>query len=72
MPMLPDEGGNQGGKDGFAQFRAADFGQIGQGNADDEGGLDPFAQSNDECLQHLVENLVIANRVATRYATATC
>ena len=63
IPMLPTKGGNQGGKDGFAQFGPADLGQIGQGDADDEGGFDPFAQSNDECLQHLVENLVIATRL---------
>ena len=57
MPMLPDKGGDQRGIDRFAQVGAADLGQIGQRDADDEGGFDAFAESNDECLQHLVENL---------------
>jgi len=37
----------------LAQFLAPDLGQVSQGNADDEGGLNPFAERNDESLKHL-------------------
>ena len=49
-PDAADKGRDQGGIDGFAQLGPTDFGQIGQGNADDQGGFDPFAQGYDECL----------------------
>ena len=58
-----DEGGDQGGEDRFAQFGTADFGQIGQGDADDKGGFDPLAQRNDEGLQHLWKTQIIATRL---------
>ena len=54
--------GGQSGIDGFAQIVAADLGQIGQGDADDESGFDAFAEGDDECLEHgkrarfLIEN----------------
>ena len=38
--------------DGLAQILAPDLGQISQGDADDQRGLDPFAERNDECLKH--------------------
>ena len=63
MPMLPRNAADQSGKNGFAQFRPPDLGQIGQSDANDERGFDPFAQSYDECLQHLVENLIIATQL---------
>ena len=49
-----DKGGRQGGIDGFAQIVAADLGQIGEGDADDESGFDAFAQGDDECLKHRI------------------
>ncbi len=49
-PNAADEGGKQSRKDGFAQFGTTNLGQIGQGDADNERGFDPFAQSYDECL----------------------
>ena len=58
-----DECGDQGGEYRFAQFGTADLGQIGQSDADDQGGFDPLAQSYDEGLQHLVENSIIATRL---------
>ena len=51
--MLPDEGRDQGGIDRFAELGTADLGQISQRDADDQGGFDPFAQSDDEGLEHL-------------------
>ncbi len=42
---------------GLAQFLPPDLSQIGQGDADDERGLNPFAQRNNECLKHLKERL---------------
>jgi hypothetical protein len=42
----------QGGVDRFAQIVTPDFGQVGQGNADDEGRFDAFAEGDDECLKH--------------------
>src|SRR5258707_14266521 len=47
------ERSDERGIDGLAQFVAADLGQIGEGDAVDEGGLDPFAQRDDESLKHL-------------------
>ena len=66
MPMLPTNAAIKRGENRFAQIGPANFGQIGQGDADDEGGFDPFAQSYDECLQHLVENFIIATRLQLR------
>ena len=51
--MLPTKAAIRAAKTGFAQFGPANLGQIGQGDADDKRGFDPFAQSNDEGLQHL-------------------
>ena len=46
------ESGGQRGINGFAQFGAPDFRQVGQGYADDQCGLNPFAESDNECIQH--------------------
>ena len=48
------KGRAEGGIDRLAQVGPADLGQVGQGDADNQGSLDPFAQRNDECLKHLV------------------
>ena len=63
IPMLPIKAEISAAEYGLAQFGAANLGQIGQGDADDESGFDPLAQGNDECLQHLVENPLIATRL---------
>src|ERR1035441_6288020 len=50
-----DRSGKSGGQisiDRFAQIIAADLGEIGQGDADDESGFDAFAEGDDECLEH--------------------
>ena len=52
MPMDPAKAAAEGGIDGFAQVVAADLGQIGERDADDEGGFNAFAEGDDECLQH--------------------
>ncbi len=63
IPILPTKAADQGGKDRFAQLGPPNLGQIGQGDADDERGFDPFAQSDDECLQHCGK--LYCNSVAT-------
>ena len=37
----------------LAQLLPPDLGQVSQGDADDQRGLDPFSQRNDEGLNHL-------------------
>ena len=39
---------------GLAQFLPPDLGQVGQGDADNQGRLDPFAERDDESLKHLM------------------
>jgi fumarylacetoacetase len=41
---------SQGGEDGFPQLPTPDLAQIGEGDADDERGFDPFAKCDDEGL----------------------
>ena len=48
-----DKGGAEGGIDRLAQVVAADLGQVGQGDADDQGGFNAFAERDDECLEHV-------------------
>ena len=42
----------QGCKDGFPEVAAADLGQVGEGNAYDQGRFDPLAERDYEGLQH--------------------
>src|SRR5580700_1273099 len=49
-PEAANEGGDQCGVDGFAQLWPVDFGKVGQRNAHDQGSLDTFPQSYDECF----------------------
>jgi len=37
----------------MAQIVAADLGQVSEGDSDDKSGLNPFAERNDECLEHI-------------------
>jgi hypothetical protein len=48
-----EERSNERGVHGLAQFGAPDLGQIGQGNADNQRGLNPFPKRNNESLKHL-------------------
>src|SRR5205085_12560795 len=54
------QGGGQAGKDGLAQIGAPDLREISQGDSNDKSSLHPFAQGDDQRLQHsrgtLIEN----------------
>ncbi len=60
-----DDGAEDRGRDGRAErpedrafeLRAANFGQVGEDDADDERGFDALAEGDDECLEHELDDL---------------
>src|SRR5208283_5475468 len=49
----PNKSGPQRGIDGLAQIIAPNFGEIGQSDPNNQGGLNPFAQRDNKSLKHL-------------------
>ena len=49
-----DDGGGERGSDGVEdrafELDATDFGEVGEDDADDQGGFDAFSQGDDKCL----------------------
>ena len=56
MTMATRDAGGDGGaerpEDGALELVAADLGEVGEDDSDDERRFDAFAERDDKCLQH--------------------